>query len=155
VQFVGEKKMQENMDSVEGKSTLVSRNITVLDRRTSVRLEPEMWKALQEIARRERCRIHDICSLVSLRKKPDTSLTAAIRVFLMLYYKAASTEAGHEKAGHGNFGKMIHRARIAPDIMDPMPFYTKIAKANGVGIKLPEAPPPLSSPSKDGKWIAA
>lgn len=94
-----------------GKSTLVSRNITVRGRRTSVRLEPEMWGALKEIARRERCRIHDICSLVSLRKKENTSLTAAIRVFLMLYFRAAATEEGHQRAGHGSFEIMMRRAR--------------------------------------------
>ena len=43
------------------KSTLLSRNITVQERRTSVRLEPEMWQALKEIAQREGCNIHDIC----------------------------------------------------------------------------------------------
>lgn len=31
----------------ETKSTLVSRNITVCGRRTSVRLEPEMWLAIR------------------------------------------------------------------------------------------------------------
>ncbi len=87
----------------EGQSTLVSRNVTVLGRRTSVRLEPEMWTALREIARRESCKIHDVCSLIQMRKNPDTSLTAAIRVFLMLYYRAASTEEGHTRAGHGSF----------------------------------------------------
>lgn len=101
----------------ENKTTLVSRNITVLGKRTSVRLEPEMWNALREIARREQCKIHDICSLISLRKNNDTSLTAAIRVFLMLYYRAASTEDGHERAGHGNFKNMITRARVPEDFM--------------------------------------
>lgn len=71
-----------------------------------------MWKALQEISGRENCKIHDICSLVALRKKPKSSLTAAIRVFLMLYYRAAATEEGHRKAGHGNFTKMLERARL-------------------------------------------
>ena len=51
------------------KTTLVSRNITVMGRRTSVRLEPEMWLALKEISIRESCSIHDICTLVSARKK--------------------------------------------------------------------------------------
>lgn len=69
----------------EPKSTLISRNITVGGRRTSVRLEPEMWRALKEIAKRETCTIHDICDLISMRKNANTSLTAAIRVFLMLY----------------------------------------------------------------------
>ena len=94
------------------RSTLISRNITVLGHRTSVRLEPEMWTALRDISRREECRIHDLCSLIQLRKKPDTSLTAAIRVFLMLYYRASSTEEGHQRCGHGSFANMLNRARV-------------------------------------------
>ncbi len=73
-----------------------------------------MWSALKDISTRESCSIHDICSLVHLRKKPAASLTAAIRVFLMLYYKAAATEDGHEKVGHGDFENMKRRAGITP-----------------------------------------
>lgn len=94
------------------KSTLVSRNVTILGRRTSVRLEPEMWAALKEISKREQCSIHDICSLISLRKNENTSLTAAVRVFLMLYFRASSPEDGHNRAGHGNFEYMKQRARV-------------------------------------------
>lgn len=94
----------------EGGSTLVSRNITVNGRRTSVRLEPEMWRALKEISTRENCSIHELCSLISFRKNKRTSLTAAIRVFLMLYFRAATTEDGHGKAGHGSFDSMKRRA---------------------------------------------
>ena len=97
----------------ECKSTLVSKNITVLGKRTSIRLEPEMWRGLKEISERENCKIHDICSIVALRKNPNTSLTAAIRVFLMLYFRAATTEEGHKKAKHGDFMNMVKRARLA------------------------------------------
>ncbi len=93
-------------------SSLISRNITIFGRRTSVRLEPEMWEALNDISDREKCSVHDICALVHVRKKPETSLTAAIRVFLMLYYRAATTELGHNSAGHGDFESMKRRARI-------------------------------------------
>ena len=98
--------------SSERKTTLINRNITVMGKRTSVRLEPTMWEAIHEIADREQCAIHDICSLIKLRKKTKTSLTAAIRVFIVLYYRAAVTEEGHKKAGHGNFSNMMHRARL-------------------------------------------
>ena len=91
-------------------STLVSRNITVGGKRTSVRLEPEMWRALKEISARESCSIHELCTLISFRKNKRTSLTAAIRVFLMLYFRAATTEEGHDKAGHGSFDTMKRRA---------------------------------------------
>lgn len=93
-------------------SSLVSRNVTIVGRRTSIRLEPEMWIAIKDIAKREKCSVHDICSLVYFRKSDSTSLTAAIRVFLMLYYRAAATEDGHKVAGHGDFNFMKQRARI-------------------------------------------
>lgn len=105
--------MSEDMN--ENRSTLVSRNITVLGQRTSVRLEPEMWKELKGIAKREKCTIHDLCTLISLRKNENTSLTAAIRVFLMLYFRAASTEDGHGRAGHGNFSLMKERVGVDTD----------------------------------------
>ncbi len=91
-------------------STLVSRNITVSGHRTSVRLEPEMWRALKEISARENCSIHELCTLINFRKNKRTSLTAAIRVFLMLYFRAATTEEGHGRAGHGSFDSMKRRA---------------------------------------------
>lgn len=83
------------------KSTLISHNIMVSGRRTSVRLEKEMWMAIKEIAKNEKCTIHDLCSAIAQRKKPDTSLTAAIRVFIMAYFQAAATSEGHKSAGHG------------------------------------------------------
>lgn len=103
------------MSSDECKSTLVSKNVTILNRRTSVRLEPEMWTGLNEIADREGCSIHDVCSLSSMRKNENTSLTAAIRVFIMLYFRAATNEEGHKRAGHGSFRNMLKRARIGED----------------------------------------
>ena len=107
---IEESKLEQGQQ--EPKSTLVSRNITVFGRRTSVRLEPEMWMALREIGKREGCSIHDICALISVRKNENTSLTAAIRVFLMLYFRAATTEDGHKRSGHGDFESMKQRARI-------------------------------------------
>jgi len=107
--------MQKKYIELLNKSSLVSRNITVLGKRTSVRLEPEMWKELKSISKREECSIHDLCSLIALRKSENTSLTAAIRVFLMLYFRAAVTEEGHVKAGHGSFENMKRRAGMSSD----------------------------------------
>lgn len=82
-------------------STLISHNVNIDGRRTSIRLEKEMWIGLKDIAQREKCKVHDLCSIVSARKRQNTSLTAAIRVFIMAYYHAASTDEGHIRAGHG------------------------------------------------------
>jgi len=70
---------------------------------------------LRDIALREKCSIHDICSLISVRKSAHTSLTAGIRVFLMLYYRASSTEEGYRRAAHGDFEFMKRRARLDVD----------------------------------------
>lgn len=104
-------------ESGESRTTLVSRNITILGRRTSVRLEPEMWDALFDVSRREKTSIHNICSLIYLRKVKESSLTAAIRVFLLLYFRAASTEDGHIRVRHGNFECMMARARVNEEML--------------------------------------
>lgn len=99
----------------EPTSGLVSKNVLINGRRTSVRLEPEMWLALKDISTREGCSIHELCTVVNLCKRSHSTLTAAIRVFLMLYYKSATTEEGHAKAGHGDFSRMRDRAaRLRP-----------------------------------------
>ena len=93
--------------SASSASTLVSRNVTVNGHRTSVRLEREMWVALFDICHREQRSAHEIAGLIAARKRPGTSMTAAIRVFVMAYFRAAATEAGHEAAGHGSGALML------------------------------------------------
>jgi predicted DNA-binding ribbon-helix-helix protein len=83
-------------------SSLVNRNIMVRGRRTSMRLEPAMWDALMDICRREKLSMHQLCSMVATAKPDVTSFTAAMRVFTMTYFRNASTEDGHSKAGHGS-----------------------------------------------------
>lgn len=72
---------------------LQSKNVRIHKRRTSIRLEPEMWNALNEIASIENCSIHDLCGAVHDLKEPGTSFTAALRVFLMEYYRAVSKKS--------------------------------------------------------------
>ena len=81
-------------------NTLSNRNVTLNGRRTSMRLEQEMWKALREICRREDMTVHELCSLIDDRCGLS-SLTAATRVFILMYYRAAATDEGHATAGHG------------------------------------------------------
>lgn len=83
------------------RSSLVNRNIVVNGHRTSVRLEPQMWDALTEIARREGRTVHDICSKAD-RSRPQSALTAGLRVFILSYFREAATPEGHAIAGHGD-----------------------------------------------------
>jgi predicted DNA-binding ribbon-helix-helix protein len=80
---------------------MVARNVTVAGRRTSVRLEPEMWEALQEMTTRESITLHQLCTEIA-RQRGLSSLTAAIRAYALAYFRAAATERGHRAAGHGS-----------------------------------------------------
>lgn len=90
---------------------LISRNVTVSGRRTSIRLEQEMWDCVAEIARRERLTIHQIATVVAAIRQ-GSSLTAKLRVFIVGYFRAAATEAGHAHAGHGQSLAAIAGARV-------------------------------------------
>jgi predicted DNA-binding ribbon-helix-helix protein len=83
------------------RGTLIAGNLVVSGRRTSVRLEQEMWAALKEIAERERCTLNALASRVYRRKKRGQGFTSAIRVFLMLYYRDAENTAVRRRGGTG------------------------------------------------------
>jgi predicted DNA-binding ribbon-helix-helix protein len=83
------------------RSTLVSRNVTVAGRRTSIRLEVPMWQALHQLCAREGKSVHQIVTEID-RDRTTSSLTAGIRVHLLTYFQAAATDEGHRLAGHGH-----------------------------------------------------
>jgi predicted DNA-binding ribbon-helix-helix protein len=80
---------------------LINRNITVHGRRTSIRLEHSMWEALRELSGRERMTMSELCSRIAASKDAALTLTAALRVFIVDYFRGAATEEGHALAGHG------------------------------------------------------
>ncbi len=85
-------------------STLVNQNVRIGHRRTSLRLEPAMWDALDEVCQREGMTSHGLCTMIDRRKRASTT-TAAVRVFVMGYFRAAATEDGHACMGHGSLLK--------------------------------------------------
>src|SRR6266851_7665315 len=78
-------------------SSLVIRNVVVGGHRTSVRLEPVMWDALHDIARRLRVTMHDLVTDID-RERTASSLTAAIRVYIVDFYRDAAASAGQPQA---------------------------------------------------------
>lgn len=51
-----------------------------------MRLEPEMWDCLADVALRERITLNELCSRINA-KRHQSSLTSAIRVFILGYYR--------------------------------------------------------------------
>ena len=73
-------------------SSLVIHNVVVGGHRTSVRLEPVMWDALSDIGRRLRVTTHDLVTDID-RVRTASSLTAAIRVYIVDFYRAQALSA--------------------------------------------------------------
>lgn len=82
-------------------ANLVGHNLRVAGHRTSIRLEPTMWAAFMEIAEREGRSIHVLATDIARLKPAETSLTAAIRVFISAYFQQAALMAGKDAADVG------------------------------------------------------
>ncbi len=108
----GPKKKRMNTPQA-GVEPLRSQNIMIGGHRTSMRLEPSMWDALEDIGRREGLTVNRLCTQIKERieeqarrrginpEEADVTLTSAVRVFIASYYRRACTEDGHVRAGHG------------------------------------------------------
>lgn len=79
---------------------LCCKNVNVSGRRTSIRIEEELWAAADELCMREGMTLHELCTLID-QYRGMSGLTAALRVFLIVYYRLAASEPGHADAGHG------------------------------------------------------
>lgn len=88
------------MDATPMSSRLINRNIVAARGRSSMRLEPEIWDALSEICRREKLALGDLVRKVEGSQHMG-GRTSAMRVYAFDYFRAAATEDGHQRAGHG------------------------------------------------------
>lgn len=94
------------------------RNIKLAGRRTSLRLEPEFWDALDEIATREDSNVNALCERIKGRRSA-ANLTAAVRLYVLRYFRIAATEAGHRGAGHGRNSSRSSRGAVLTDSRRP------------------------------------
>lgn len=67
---------------------LVCRNVNVNGRRTSLRMEEDMWTALVDVAERAGCGIPSLVSMID-RNRVDITLTSAVRVTILTFYRLA------------------------------------------------------------------
>ncbi len=125
----GPKKKRVNTPQA-GVEPLRSQNIMIGGHRTSMRLEPSMWDALEDIGRREGLTVNRLCTQIKERieeqarrrgidpEEADVTLTSAVRVFIASYYRRACTEDGHVRAGHGGSDPFIGTPFELPAVDD-------------------------------------
>lgn len=64
---------------------LVTGNVRIAGRRTSIRLESALWSALDVICTRENLSKHELCSKIAASRQKRTSVTSAIRAYIVKY----------------------------------------------------------------------
>lgn len=101
-------------------SRLQSRNVTVDGHRTSLRLEQDVWDALEEVCSRESLNVHQLCTHIEVRRG-GSSRTAAVRAFVLGYFRAAASDSGHVRAGHGTLsqGGEAKKDRLPSELRTP------------------------------------
>jgi predicted DNA-binding ribbon-helix-helix protein len=70
-------------------SRLINRNINAGRGRTSMRLEPELWEALEEICESERISMRDLVRRIE-QTEHASGRTSAVRVYIVDYFRSAS-----------------------------------------------------------------
>lgn len=80
--------------------SLISRNVVINGHRTSFRLEPEMWSAIEDICGKENIDIHTLCTWI-ITHKPRNNRTSAIRAFIVSYLRSLLDN----KVTHARHGK--------------------------------------------------
>lgn len=82
------------------KQGLVTKNVTVGNLRTSLRLEPEIWQAIDELCAREGVTVHQLCTLID-DYRSGNSRTSAVRAFTITYFRMAAADSDHAATGRG------------------------------------------------------
>lgn len=72
-----------------------------------------MWEALREISVREQAAVSVLVTEIAAGQAAS-SLTSAIRLFLLDYFRSAASEEGHAAAGHGMMPRRWREARQSP-----------------------------------------
>jgi len=65
---------------------MILKNVVVNGRRTSMRLEKEVWNALSESCRHQNISLNSLCSQIE-KSKDNTGLSSAMRVYAFNYYR--------------------------------------------------------------------
>ena len=78
-------------------ATLSNRAITIYNRKTSIRLAPAEWDALDYICKKENISRKNLFELIEFNHDKKIGLTPSVRLFMIIYYKSMLTELEHTR----------------------------------------------------------
>jgi predicted DNA-binding ribbon-helix-helix protein len=78
------------------KSTVIKRSVVVARRKTSISLEEEFWEGLKDIAQTDHMTVSAL--LLTVRNCHQGSLSSAVRVFVVDYYRAKASAVSPDRS---------------------------------------------------------
>ncbi|MBP3687226.1 MAG: ribbon-helix-helix domain-containing protein [Alphaproteobacteria bacterium] len=81
-------------------TSLSNRVITIYNRKTSMRLAPAEWEAIETICKRENISRKTLFELIDINRDERLGLTSSIRLFSIIYYK--NSISGKSKTGNAS-----------------------------------------------------
>lgn len=68
-------------------ASLSNRVISIYDRKTSMRLAPAEWKAIDTICKREKIKRKKLFEIIDMNRDKKLGLTPSVRLFSIIYYQ--------------------------------------------------------------------
>ncbi len=68
-------------------ASLANRVISIHDRKTSMRLAPAEWEAIDTICKRENIKRKKLFEIIDLNRDKNLGLTSSVRLFSIIYYQ--------------------------------------------------------------------
>jgi len=75
---------------VKPAAKLRKRSVTIQGHRTSISLEPDFWDALGDVAKAQNRPVAALISEIDRRSGRESSLSSAIRLFVLAYFRQKS-----------------------------------------------------------------
>jgi len=104
------------MAEAEERNTRERRTLVVSGRRTTVSLEQEIWRSLNDIADRERVPLTHLANEVDCRRE-DASLASGLRVFCLYYWRLL---ADARRCAEPGFEQQVNPADLIPQAITLM-----------------------------------
>lgn len=91
-------------------ASISSRVVSIYNRKTSMRLAPAEWKAIELICQRENIPRKILFELIDLNRDEKFGLTSSIRLFVIIYYKNAMLKKPQAKPNDDTFVNPVFEA---------------------------------------------
>ena len=77
---------------------VLRRNVRIDGRRTTVKMETQMWDALEQICAETDASVDSICSALAAMPQARTNLTSLLRLFILDYFRDRAARTADTKS---------------------------------------------------------